>query len=406
MKGRDSDAYDVFRISDFRLLLGGSFLTTVLQQTQAVALGWDIYERTGSAMALALMGIVQFLPVILLFLPAGQLADRYDRRWIMVLSQLLWCAGSIELALAAWVGASVNWMYLGLAASGTAMVINRPSRDALLPQVVPLNMLARAVSWNSSAFQIASVTGPALAGLLLAISGAAQVYVLNGVLAIIALGLTLAIGARPVAAGRKALSWRETFAGLTHVWRTKLILGLMAVDLFVIVVGGVSALLPIFAKDILHVGPTGLGWLSAAPALGAIAMAVLQGYRPPYQRGGHAFIAAMTGFSVAMLVFGLSPWFWLSFVALIVGGACDFVGAIIRQTVLQLRTPDELRGRVSAVNRVFISSSNELGAFRAGLLTSLGSPTATVVLGGLATLAFVAAGTRMFPSLRRLGRLE
>jgi MFS family permease len=400
------DAFAVFRIRDFRLLIGGSFITTILQQTQAVALGWDIYERTGSAMALALMGIVQFVPVILLFLPAGQLADRYDRRWIMVLSQLLWCAGSIELALAAWLGASVNWMYLGLAASGMAMVINRPSRDALLPQVVPLSLLARAVSWNSSAFQIASVTGPALAGLLLAISGAVQVYMLNGVLAIVALGLTVSIHARPVATAQRDMSWSEMFAGLAHVWQTKVILGLMAIDLFVIVVGGVSALLPIYAKDILGVGPTGLGWLSAAPALGAIAMAVLQAYRQPWQHGGRSFIAAMTGFSVAMLVFGLSPWFWLSFAALLVGGACDFVGAIIRQTVLQLRTPDALRGRVSAVNRVFISSSNELGAFRAGALTSIGSPVLTVMIGGVATLAFIAAGTRLFPSLRRLGRLE
>ncbi len=400
------DAYAVFRIRDFRLLIGGSFLTTILQQTQAVALGWDIYERTGSAMALGLMGIVQFVPVILLFLPAGQLADRYDRRWIMVLSQLLWCAGSLELAAAAWSGADVNWMYLGLAASGTAMVINRPSRDALLPQVVPLHLLARAVSWSSSSFQIASVAGPALAGILIAFGGAMPVYLLNGLIAIVALGLTLAIAARPPASVRGNLSWREMFAGLAHVWRTKLILGLMVIDLFVIVIGGVTALLPIYAKDILQVGPSGLGWLSAAPALGAIAMAILQSNRGPFEHGGRAFIAAMTGFSVAMLVFGLSPWFWLSFTALLAGGACDFTGAIIRQTVLQLRTPDELRGRVSAVNRVFISSSNELGAFRAGVITSLGSPVITVLAGGLATLAFVAAGTRLFPSLRRLGRIE
>lgn len=400
------DAYAVFRIRDYRLLIAGSFLITILQQTQAVALGWDIYERTGSAMALAWMGLVQFIPVVLLFLPAGQLADRYDRRWIMVLSQLLWCAGSLELAVTAWANASVNWMYLGLAASGAAMMINRPSRDALVPQVVPLPLLARAVAWNSSSFQIASVAGPMLAGVFIALGGALPVYSLNSLLAIIALALTLAISARPSTAQRRALSWNEAFAGLAHVWKTKVILGLMAIDLFVIVMGGVAALLPIYAKDILRVGPTGLGWLSAAPALGAIAMAVLQGRRRPYERSGVVFIAAMTGYSLAMLTFGLSHWFWLSFAALVIGGASDFTGAVIRQTVLQLQTPDELRGRVSAVNRVFISSSNELGAFRAGLLTSIGGPVVTVVAGGVATLAFVAAGARLFPSLRRLGRLE
>ena len=398
--------YAVFRIRDYRLLIGGSFLTTILQQTQAVALGWDIYERTGSAMALAWMGLVQFIPVMLLFLPAGQLADRYDRRWIMVLSQLLWCAGSIALAVTAWTNASVSWMYIGLATSGAAMMINRPSRDALVPQVVPLPLLARAVAWNSSSFQIASVVGPMLAGIFIAMGGALPVYSLNAVLAIVSLGLTIAIGVRPSATKQRAISWGEAFAGLAHVWKTKVILGLMAIDLFVIVMGGVSALLPIFAKDILHVGPAGLGWLSAAPALGAIAMALLKGHRRPYKRSGRIFIAAMAGYSTAMLTFGLSHWFWLSFAALLLGGACDFTGAVIRQTVLQLQTPDNLRGRVSAVNRVFISSSNELGAFRAGLLTSLGSPAVTVVAGGIATLAFVAVGIRLFPSLRRLGRLE
>ncbi len=399
------DALAVFRIRDYRFLIAGSFLTTILQQTQAVALGWDIYERTGSAMALAFMGLVQFIPVVLLFLPAGQMADRYDRRWIMVLSQLLWCAGSLELAVTAWTNASVNWMYLGLAASGAAMMLNRPARDALVPQVVPLNLLARAVAWNSSSFQIASVCGPMLAGAFIAIGGAVPVYSLNCIIAIVSLVLTLAISARPGAAQRRVLTWTDAFAGLSHVWKTKVILGLMAIDLFVIVMGGVSALLPVYAKDILHVGPAGLGWLSAAPALGAISMAVLQGHRRPYERSGLVFLAAMTGYSLAMLAFGLSHWFWLSFTVLIIGGACDFTGAVIRQTVLQLQTPDALRGRVSAVNRVFISSSNELGAFRAGALTSLGGPAVTVIAGGLATLAFVAVGARLFPSLRRLGRV-
>ena len=398
--------YAVFRIRDYRLLIGGSFLTTTLQQTQAVALGWDIYERTGSAMALAWMGLVQFLPVILLFLPAGQMADRFDRRWIMVLSQLLWCAGSIELALSAWMGASVNWMYLGLAASGTAMVINRPARDALLPQVVPLPLLARAVSWSSSSYQLASISGPALAGIIIALAGAMPVYALNSFLAVITLGLTLAMSARPGVRKHRAPSWGQLFAGLTHVWRSKVVLGLMVIDLLAILLGGVSALLPIYAKDILMVGPAGLGWLSAAPALGAVAMALVQGHRHPYEQSGRVFLVAMAGFGLAVLTFGLSTWFWLSFAALLVGGACDLVGAVIRQTVIQLQTPDALRGRVSAVNRVFISSSNELGAFRSGLLASLSGPLFTVVAGGALIVVIAIVGAKLFPGLRRLGRLE
>lgn len=403
---RADSAFAVFHIRDYRLLIAGSFLTTILQQTQAVALGWDIYERTGSAMALAFMGLVQFVPVILLFLPAGQMADRFDRRWVMVLSQLLWCAGSVELALSAWNGASVNWMYLGLAASGTAMVINRPARDALLPQVVPLSLLARAVSWSSSGFQLASICGPALAGITIALGGAVPVYAINSVLALITLGLTLAISARPAAIRHDALSWGQLFAGLTHVWRTKVVLGLMVTDLLAILLGGVTAMMPIYAKDVLQVGPAGLGWLSAAPALGAVTMVLVQSYRRPYQRSGRVFFTAMVVFGLSMLTFGLSGWFWLSFVALVVGGACDLVGAVIRQTVIQLQTPDALRGRVSAVNRVFISSSNELGAFRAGLLASLTGPLVTVVAGGTLTVLIAIAGTRLFPGLRRLGRVE
>lgn len=403
---RADGAFTVFRIRDYRLLIAGSFLTTILQQTQAVALGWDIYERTGSAMALAFMGLVQVVPVILLFLPAGQMADRFDRRWIMVLSQLLWCAGSIELALSAWMGASVTWMYLGLAASGTAMVINRPARDALLPQVVPLPLLARAVSWSSSGFQLASICGPALAGITIALGGAVPVYMINSLVALVALALTLAIAVRPVPRNRRALSWEQLFAGLTHVWHTKVVLGLMVTDLLAILLGGVTAMLPIYAKDILQVGPAGLGWLSAAPALGAVTMALIQGCRRPYEQSGRAFFVAMALFGLAMLTFGLSNWFWLSFAALVVGGGCDLVGAVIRQTVIQLQTPDALRGRVSAVNRVFISSSNELGAFRAGLLASLAGPLLTVVAGGTLTVIIAIVGARLFPGLRRLGRME
>ncbi len=399
------DSYAVFRNPNYRLLLASVFLSTILQQTQGVALGWYIYERTGSVLALGWMGLVQFLPVMLLFLPAGHLADRYDRRKIMVGSLVLWFAGSVELALAAWTHADVGWLYLGLAASGTAMVVNRPARDALLPQIVGPGQLSSAVAWHSTNFQVAAVSGPALAGFILAAGGAVPVYLMNCGLALVSLMFTLMIAAPPVTARHRAPSWGEVFGGIAHVRRTPIVLGVMSIDLFAILLGSATALLPVYAKDILHVGPAALGWLSAAPAVGAVLMAVGQGTRRPWERSGHAFLWSVAGFGAATMVFGLSQSFWLSFFALAVTGACDNIGAIIRQTAVQLYTPDELRGRVSAVNRVFISSSNELGAFYSGSFAALTGPLFAVVFGGGMTIAVAVAGIWLFPALRRLGRL-
>jgi len=404
-----ADAHDPlapFRSRDYRRFSGMALLAALIERSQGVAIGWDVYERTGSALALGALGLAQFLPVLALFLPAGGLADRFDRRWVVVLSFAAWGAANLLLAVTSLAGAHAAWIYVAAAGLGSALVINRPARDALLAQLVPPALLARAVTWNSGLFQFASIAGPAAAGTLIAATGtASSVYLANVTFAVLAAAMALAIRRQPVQLAARARSLRDLFAGVEHVWRTKPILGVITLDLFAVLFGGATALFPIFAKDILHVGPGGLGWLAAAPANGALAMAVAQGAAPPLRRAGAVFVWAVAGYGLAMIVFGLSSAFWLSLAALVAAGALDNLSVVIRATVVQLHTPDALRGRVSAVNRVFISSSNEVGAFESGVVAALIGPVPTVVLGGAATIAFVLGALRLFPDLRRLGGL-
>jgi MFS family permease len=397
----------VLALRDFRLFLAVTFLNAVLQQTQSVAVGWDLYERTGSVIALGYVGLAQFLPVILLFLPAGQLADRYDRRMLMVASQALVALGSIGLAFAAQPGVPLIWVYACLFATGVAQVLNRPARDSLQPQIVPAPLFANSVALSSSLFQVASIGGPAVGGVLIAITGSAQsVYLVNMALAVLAMLIAFAIRARRPEGRRPGTSFPELFAGLTHVWRTKLILGALFVDLFAVLFAGANALLPVFAKDILHVGPVGLGWLSAASAVGALTMGLFQGLLGrPSRQAGKTFLWAVAAYGVAMIVFGLSNLFVLSFVALMLAGMMDNMSVVLRHSMVQLYTPDELRGRVSAVNRVFVDSSNQLGALEAGVLATFTSPVFAVVAGGVVTVLVAAAAVKMFPDLRKLERL-
>ena len=380
-------------------------IASLCQQSMGVAVGWDIYERTNSAMALGWVGLAQFIPVLAFFLPAGQMADRYDRRRIVAISLLFWVAASALLVFTAAEHLPVLWIYASIALVGMSTVLNRAGRDALLPQLVPEQNLAQAVMWNSTVFQTASVAGPALAGLLIAAgSSAMTVYAFNLGGMLVAMVLALLIPKRAPHGGKRPSTLRDVFGGLAHVWNTKIVLGLMTIDLFAVLLGGATALLPVYAKDILQVGPAGLGWLSAAPAMGAVLMAagIARGWRKPFPHAGRAVLWAVAVFGAATLVFGLSRWYWLSLAMLIVLGAADNVGAVIRQTAVQLYTPDELRGRVSAVNRVFISSSNELGAVESGLLASLTTPVFAVVAGGVAVLGIAACGFRLFPDLKRL----
>jgi MFS family permease len=397
----------VLALRDFRLFASATFMTAGLQQMQAVAVGWDLYERTGSVMALAWIGVAQFLPVLLLFLPAGQIADRFDRRLVMVASQATFAVGSVGLSVSALLHADPLWIFGFLFITGIGQVLNRPSRDALLPMIVPTPLIPNALALNSSLFQVSSIGGPALAGVLIASAGtAAGVYFINLAMSLITMGLALAIRVRPVdIARRPPLTLDAMFAGVRHVIKTRLILGVMIVDLFAVMFGGVTALLPVFAKDVLHVGPVGLGWLASAQAIGALIMGVTQGVRKPTRHAGNTFTIAVACYGLAMAIFGLSEIFLLSFFALVLAGAMDNLSVVLRHSVVQIFTPDELRGRVSAVNRVFVDSSNHVGTIETSLLAGFTSPAFCAVTGGLITIAVAIIARQRFHELRDLKSL-
>ena len=401
-----SNPYRAFGLPDFRHLVGATFLAGLASQMQSVAVGWDVYERTGSAMALGWVGLAQIAPVIALFLPAGQIADRHDRRNILVGGFMLSVLAAAALTWAGHAGASVGWLYAACAASSAAQTLNRPARSALMPSVVPAAMLENALTWSSGAFQLAAVAGPALAGLIIAgTKSATVVYAVALSLLVLALFFASRVRRQPLRGAPSGRTWRDLFAGVTHVWSTQVILAVISMDLLAVLFGGATALLPIYAKDILQVGPTGLGWLAAATPAGACLMALAQGHLPPSKKPGVRFLWAVAGFGAATVVFGLSTVFWLSLLSLAAIGALDNISVVTRQTVVQTYTPDALRGRVSSVNSVFISTSNELGAFESGLVASLTTPVFAVASGGIATMLLVAAGAFVFPQLRRMKSL-
>ncbi|MBN9695885.1 MAG: MFS transporter [Zoogloea sp.] len=386
---------------DFRLYLLISVVGATVHFGQAVAVGWSIYEQTGTAMALGLVGLAQFLPILFFFLPAGQVADRFERRSVIVVSLLLTLLATLLLALCAGLRLSPGWTYGALVLTGCAQILNRPARDALMPTLVAPARLAPSIALATSLHQIASMAAPALAGFGLALfHSALPIHLFNACITLLALAATLAIRQRsrghahPASQGRMA----EILAGFTHIWRQRLLLAVMSIDLFAVLFGGAVALLPVYAKDILHVGPAGLGLLSTAPAIGA-ATAGLIVARHGVSLDGRLFLGAIGGFGLMTVIFGLSSSFVLSLAALILLGGFDSISVVQRSTVIQQGTPDALRGRVAAVNRVFISSSNELGALESGLLASLTGPVVAVVAGGLMTIAIVLLAPRVFPEL-------
>src|SRR5438874_2765661 len=403
----DHDPYAALRHRDYRHLLAGSILASIGTEAQAVAVGWELYQRTNSASALGLVGLVQFLPVLLLSLPAGQVADRWSRKGLLLVAQGTAMLASLGMAALSLMQGPILLVYLCLLLAGCARAFSAPARWSLVPMVVPGPLLANAVTWNSSGWQVAAVAGPALGGALIAVAGrAVEAYLLAAACALTCAGLVVTIRPRPAERAVEAPSLGTLLAGVRFVLRTELILATITLDLFAVLLGGATALLPIFAKDILEVGPVGLGWLRASPALGALVMAVLLAHRPPLRRAGRALLLSVAGFGVTMVVFGLSRNFALSFVALALSGALDNVSVVVRGTLVQVLTPDAMRGRVAAVNAVFISSSNELGAFESGLTAAWLGPIASVVGGGIGTVLVVLAVMLRWPSVLRLGRLQ
>jgi MFS family permease len=322
------------------------------------------------------------------------------------MGQLVMAACSLGLALVSYMQGPVAWMYAMLLLGSVGRAALWPAGQALLPQLVPLEAFGSAVTWRSTAFQIASVAGPALGGFMIGLQHTATwVYVVDAALAAVNCYCICRIKPRPVTRTGEAASLKTLLAGFRYVRDNKLILAALTLDLFAVLLGGATALLPIYAKDILRVGPMGLGWLRAAPAVGAFCMAVTLSHLPPLRRAGRALLLAVTAFGAVTIVFGLSTWFWLSLLMLACCGAADNISVVIRHSLVQLGTPDDMRGRVSAVNSVFISASNELGSFESGLVARFFGPVMSVVSGGIGTIVVVALAAWIWPEIRKLQKL-
>lgn len=437
------DPYAALKIPNYRDYLAGSFLALLGRQAVTAVAIWQVYEWTHSSTALGLVGLVNVLPLLALSLPAGAIADRHDRRRLIAAGTAVVAVINVALAALAFWHSSVpdigplRWantalhhiallfehhagatplrfdqpalplVYFLLLAHACARILIWPARSSITPLLVPGPILSNAITWNTSTFEIATVAGPALGGFLIAYVGIPSVYALGSALELFFL---LALGRvtyfQPPQRATIRRTWRDVLAGADFIWRKKVILGASSLDLFAVLLGGATALLPVYADQILHVGPIGFGWLRAAPSIGAFAMAMWIAHRAPLSRPGLALLWSVVGFGVAIVVFGFSRLFWLSLLALFFTGAFDNVSVVVRQSLVQLLTPDSLRGRVTAVNQIFIGSSNEIGALRAGLMAALIGPVGAVVWGGIGTIAVAAAVARAVRGLRTLPALH
>jgi len=437
------DPYLALRIPTYRNYMVGSFLALFGRQAALIAVTWEIYQWTGSATALGLVGLINVIPLLALSLKAGALADHADRRLIIRDAQAVLVVLSLALAALSlgrqyvpdwavlrWANAGLHQLALVferqvdpgtlrfdepalplmlvlLLVMASIRILAWPARSTIIPLLLPPHALGNAITWNSSAFEIATVAGPAIGGFIVAGLGFPAVYLLDAALGVVFCVLLARVRyLQPPQPAARPRSWRALLAGAEFIWRRRLILAASTLDLFATLLGGAVAILPVYADRILHVGPIGLGWLRAAPSIGAFLTALWIAHRPPMQRPGRELLWAVAGFGAAIVVFGLSKWFWLSFIALLLTGVFDNISVAVRQTMIQLLTPDELRGRVTGVNQIFIGSSNEIGAMRAGLVAALFGPIAAVVSGGVGTLLVVLVVARAVPTLPKLPPLH
>lgn len=392
---------------DYRLYLFARLFSSIAMQMLLVAVAWQVYALTDDPLQLGLVGLVQFVPIFLLTLPAGQVADRVDRILIIRLVMAAQAVVAVALlVLALGEPPPVGALFVLMGVSAVARAFAMPAAQSLVPLLVPAEIFPRAVALNSSVWQVAVIAGPALGGLLYAF-GPAVVYGVAAALLAAAALLVGVVRARAVPrAGGARFSLEGVFDGVRYVLARRMVLGAISLDLFAMLLGGATALLPIYARDILQVGPVGLGILRSAPAVGAMVTALWLAHTPLHGRAGVKMFAAVAVFGVATIVFGLSTDFWLSLAALVVLGASDMISVVVRQTLVQIETPDAMRGRVSAVNSVFIGASNELGDFESGVTAAWWGVVPAVVVGGLGTLAVVAIWSWRFPELRRVDRLD
>jgi MFS family permease len=401
------DPYSALRLVDYRRFLLAGILASATAEMQVVAVGWELYERTGSPTALGLVGLAMFVPMLLLTLPSGHLADRHSRKFLLLASQSFMGLSSLGLAAISYWKGPVALAYAALALAGLASALGRPARGAILRQLVPDHLVGVAVTWNSSGWQFASVTGPALGGLIIAVTGGATwVFLLGFTFSVVVVLLFGSLRPSQMKQTTDPLSFSSLLVGLRFVRRTEMILAAMTLDLFAVLLGGSVALLPVFAKDVLEIGPVGLGWLRAAPSVGAVLTALTLAHLPPLRRAGPAMLWAVAGFGAATIGFGLSRNAYLSFGLLAITGALDMVSVVVRSTLVQVLTPDSMRGRVGAVNSIFIGSSNELGGFESGITARWFGPVASVVGGGIGTILVVLAVAISWPTVGKLGSLD
>jgi MFS family permease len=434
------DPYAAFRSRGFRFFTSGNLLSLLGRQMLAVAVEWEVYRRTHSATALGLVGLVFAIPIVGFSLPAGHLADRISRKHIILWSQIFSSITSALLALVSWQhlnipqmsilracnrglsgiagvfeqhqqtfhfdDASIPLIYLLLFLGAIARTFSWAARSSFFPTLVARDAFSNAVTWNNSVFQIGSVVGPAISGWVIHYYDFSIVYIIDAVTAFAFFLLALPIPRAPQFRQPEQSTWRSLIAGAKFVFSKKVILATITLDLFAVLLGGSIALLPIFADQILHTDSRGLGWMRAAPAIGAFATALFVAYLPPMRQAGRALLWCVTGFGIATVIFGLSKALWLSLAMLFIAGALDSVSVIIRGSIVQLITPDEMRGRVSAVNNIFIGTSNEFGALESGLTAALFGPVISVVGGGIGTILVVIGAALKWPEIRKIGALD
>jgi MFS family permease len=402
VKERDS----VLRHPGYLNFAASRVFSSLSFQAVGIAMGWMIYDQTHSAFALALVGFCQFLPMAVLTFVVGHVADRFDRRRIGLACQLIEAITAMVLAIATW----QQWLspvgiLVAVTIMGAVVAFERPTMAALLPNIVPASMLQRAVATSTSLMQTALIIGPSLGGLLYGVSPIAP-FAIAAVLFAVASFNVISIRMEWTPSKREPVTLTSVFAGVSFIRSRPVMLGTISLDLFAVLLGGATALLPMFARDILHAGPWGLGLLRAAPAIGALAMSIVLARRPLTSDVGLKMMAAVAVFGVATIVFSLSTNIALSVIALLVIGASDTVSVVVRSSLVQLLTPDEMRGRVNAVNSLFIGTSNQLGEFESGMLAGVVGPVMAGIVGGFGTIVVVLLWTRLFPDLLKVKTLQ
>jgi MFS family permease len=402
-----TDARAAFRYPAFLKFQAARFFIVVATEMQAVAVGWQVYEITKRPLDLGLVGLAQFLPGILLFLVSGHVADRFNRRNLLILCDVGFATCfALLLAITLHGAVSIAAVFAVLVLLGAVRSFNSPVSRAMLPHLVPPEHFAGSVAWASSIFQAATILGPILGGLIYALArGPVAVYACAVAAAGVAIALTLQLPAEEKERARPAANLSTVFEGFRYIWREKLIFGAISLDLFAVLLGGAVALLPVYAREILNAGPWALGILRSAPGVGAGIMAIAIAHRPLKNRAGATMLWCVAGFGLCTVVFGVSRSFAISLLALFLVGATDMVSVIVRATLIQVKTPDEMRGRVNAVDMIFIGASNELGQFESGITAQWFGAVPAVILGGIGALVVTGLWAWMFPQLRKVNEL-